>query len=206
MARAFLERGTRHESPRRDEFTAYGQACLCYVDELLELCLVHGIKVFACIVHPDAPLTGSVNALRRDLAFLFERYYYYLEDLGPESRGLVVFDELEKSLCRGIIDRMEAYFVLTAKGQERSRLIIPEPFFVHSDLTTGVQVADIAIYILNWAYRYGGMDKPTRAEFGGYAGKLQQMVYKTRRRVTEGPEWEIWSIKYLDDLRARHER
>jgi hypothetical protein len=207
-ARAFLLRGRSGEAPRRAEFTAYGQACVTYAEELLRLCLVHGVKVFASIVHPDAPLTANEWALRRDIAFLFERYYYYLEDLGGDQRGLLVFDELERAQCRGLMGRMQDYFLHTETGRRRSSLIIPEPFFVHSDLTTGVQVADVVAYVINWAYRYGQMDEAGRSELQPLAYLVEQMVYKAERPGPEGSAgvWQIWSIKYLDDLRTRRER
>jgi hypothetical protein len=208
LARRFLTRGRTGQAPRRDEFTAYGQACLHYVEELLRLCLIHGVKVFACIVHPDAPLTENTWALRRDIAFLFERYFYYLEDLGNDQRGLLVFDELERAQCRRLMQRMQGYFLRTETGRERSSLIIPEPFFVHSDLTMGVQVADIVVYVINWAYRYGEMTERVRDELRTYAGLVEKLVYKAERPDPRGGDgtWDIWSIKYLDDLRTRRER
>jgi Protein of unknown function (DUF3800) len=45
---------------------------------------------------------------------------------------------------------------------------IPEPFFVHSDLTTGIQIADLIAYCLSWAYRLAGMSEPARAELAPY--------------------------------------
>lgn len=207
-ARRFLLRGRKGEAPRRDEFTAYGQACVIYAEELLRLCLVHGVKVFATIVHPEAPLTANAWALRRDIAFLFERYYYFLEDLGDDARGLLVFDELERAQCRGLMGRMRDYFQRTETGRRRSSLIIPEPFFVHSDLTSGVQVADVVAYVINWAYRYGQMDEVGRSELQPLAHLVEQMVYKAERPDPRGSGgvWQIWSVKYLDDLRTQRER
>ncbi len=216
LARAFLDRGRNREPPRRAEFTGYGQACLAYVEEMLGLCDTYGLKVFATIVDRNAPMTANPEALRRDMSFLFERYYYYLEDIGsgcgakqdPGAVGLIVFDELERVQCRRVIGNIEGYFLKTQKGQERSRLIIPEPFFVHSDLTTGVQVADIVIYVIGWAYRYGAMTGPVRPELEGYCRQIRELLYVTRRPDGEhaGVEWPVWSVKYVDDLRARHER
>lgn len=213
LARAFLRRRETGGTPSRTEFTAYGQACLTYVEELLALCSSYGIRVFASMLGQDAPVSTAPVALRRDLAFLFERYAYYIEDLRadpvnpkPDTVGLLVFDELERAQCRRLLDRMESYFLRTQNGRERSQFIIPEPFFVHSDLTTGTQVADIVIYILNWAYRYGPMAGPTREELGGYCRKVQELVYRTTREDAQGRPWPVWGIKYVDDLRGRDER
>lgn len=208
LARRSLQRGVAHEKPRRDEFTAYGQACVHYVSGLLELCREHGVAVFAVAVDRDAPRSTNADALRRDIAFLFERYFYCLADQGCDARGLVVFDQLERSLCRGLIGQMESYFTRTRNGRERSRLIIPEPFFVHSDLTTGIQVADVVVHLIAWGYRYGGMGGATRPELVELGRGLGPLVYRTYRQSPGGARAErpVWSIKHVDDLRGRDER
>lgn len=71
-----------------------------------------------------------------------ERIYYYLEDKKLEDQGIIVFDELEKSKSHILVSQLENYFKKTSNGRQRSGLVIPEPFFVHSDLTTGIQIAD----------------------------------------------------------------
>ncbi len=78
--------------------------------------------------------------LRKDYSYLFERFYYILEEGPPHSQGLVVFDEIDKTRSHVLVNQMRAYFGTTAVGRCRSSRIIPEPLFVHSDLTTLVQV------------------------------------------------------------------
>ena len=94
-----------------------------------------------------------VRGLRKDYAYLFERFFYFLEDNAAREQGIVVFDELEKSQSHLLIDQMHRYFADTAVGRRRSSRIIPEPFFVHSDLTTGVQIADLVAYVISWGFR-----------------------------------------------------
>lgn len=76
------------------------------------------------------------EGLQKDYAYLFERFFYFLEDNAAREQGIVVFDELEKSKSHLLIDQMHRYFTETATGQYRANRIIPEPFFVHSELTT----------------------------------------------------------------------
>lgn len=65
----------------------------------------------------------------------------------------VVFDEAEKQQSQILLGRMEQYFLYTAKGRTRSRLIIRKPLFVHSDLTRMIQkMADLVAYIVSWAF------------------------------------------------------
>jgi hypothetical protein len=89
----------------------------------------------------------------------------------------------------------------TSTGQERSTRIVPEPFFVHSDLTTAVQIADIVAYSLNWGMRLKRMDKPTRPEIEEFG----QMAFAMRYTGYRGNS-KLYGIKYLDDLRPRDER
>ncbi|WP_204985419.1 DUF3800 domain-containing protein [Mesorhizobium japonicum] len=79
----------------------------------------------------------------------------------------------------------------------RSRLIIPEPFFVHSDLTTLIQLTDIVAYVISWGLRLKGMNAPSRAELLPLANRVKRLRFS---RETEGGE-NIWGFKYILDLR-----
>lgn len=145
--------------------------------------------------------------LRRDYAFLFQRFYYYLEDRSPTEMGLVVFDELEKAKSRILIQQMERYFLETEKGYQRSSRIVPEPFFVHSDLTTAVQLADIVAYCFNWGTRLNKMTEASRKEIEPLAQIAFDMRYVGRRfDENDGKEWPKYGVFYLDDLRPKQER
>lgn len=210
LARAFLEQSQSGVCPRRDHFTAYGQACLRYVSDLLQLCRAYDVVVFASMLDRDAPISARQDVLRRDLAFLFERYAYYMEDLRSGDHqglvGLLVFDELERAQCRRLLDRLGGYFVRTERGRGWSEFIIPEPFFVRSDLTTGTQIADIVVYLLNWGYRFGGMDGPVRPELRSYVHQVKPLIRRTGRADEDGRERAVWSVAHVGDLRGRIER
>ena len=145
--------------------------------------------------------------MRKDYAYLFERYFYYLEDIGSEEVGLVVFDEVEKAQARTILDQMEGYFMRTQAGRTRSGRIVPEPFFVHSDLTTAVQLADIVAYCLNWGTRLNRMTEATRLEIEPYADEIFQLRYIGQRASgADRAVWPTYGILYIDDLRPSDER
>jgi len=117
--------------------TALAQAKLAYVTEVLDLCAQHHCKTIASIITGNTVGELPEDMLRRDYCYLFERFFYYLEDRSPDTMGIVVFDELEKSRSHLLVEQMDRYFKYTAKGRYRAGQVIPEPFFVHSDLTTG---------------------------------------------------------------------
>jgi hypothetical protein len=200
LARGCLDRG--HAASRR-EITALAQAKLAYVTEVIEICVRFRCRAFASIVQKNAPAPREPDYLRKDYVYLFERFFYYLEDMDPLASGIVVFDELEKSRSHVLSGQMDRYFKYTAKGRLRAGQIIPEPFFVHSDLTTGVQIADIVAYIISWAFRTGDMVEPRREELADLVQGVSEMRYRAIREVDGNPNFAIWSFTVIDDLRAR---
>ncbi len=136
LTRRCLEKGKRGIQPNQYELTALAQAKVAFVEQVLESCAQFRVYAFAAIVDKDAPRPAPGGYLRKDYAYLFERYFYFLED--KDAVGAVVFDELEKSRCHVLNGQMEEYFQKTHNGRLRSARVIPEPLFVHSELTTAV--------------------------------------------------------------------
>jgi len=207
LAKESLDDGARYNSIRH--LKAQALAKLGYVSDVFSICRDKQCKVFASVVEIDAPQTAG-DGLRKDYAYLFERFFYFLEDqidnTGIFQQGIIVFDELEKTKSHILIDQAQRYFKDTATGRHRSGLIIPEPFFVHSDLTTGVQVADLVAYIISWGFRTSGMQKPSRQELAPYASAIASMRYRAIREKDTNPYWEIWSVAHIRDLRTSIER
>lgn len=196
----------------RRELTALGQAKAAFVERLLELCIQFRMRAFASVVEPSASRPER-DFLRKDYAYLFERYFYYLEDLGESTTGVVVFDELERTQAHLLVDQMSRYFRDTSRGRTRASRVVPEPFFVHSEMTTLIQVADIVAYLISWNTRFlPTMTQPARGELD----ELGQLVmnlrhkavrdnYKLRDGVTRD-DFVIWSFAYIDDLRPAFDR
>jgi hypothetical protein len=192
---------------RHRELVAYGQAVLAFVGRVLAIMAQHRVKTFAALVETSAPHPANKNFLRRDYAFLFERFYYHLQTLDEAEMGLIVFDELEKVQSRILLEQMGHYFLDTAKGALRSARIVPEPFFVHSDLTTVVQLADLLAYTANWAIRLNRMDLPKREELSEFAQLFFDLRFVGKKEDAQtNQEWPVYGMFYLDDLRPRSER
>src|SRR5208283_4723537 len=155
-------------------------------------------QVIASVVDVQSPRPPA-DSLRKDYEYLFERYFYLLETLPPRERGLVVFDELEKSRSHVLIQQMAQYFLGTPDGRYRSSRVVPEPFFVHSDLTTGVFLADLTAYILGWGWRLQRMLQPKRDELAGYAQKLHDMQFHGEKMLPDGSgAMPLHGIIYLE--------
>jgi len=201
LARAALDDGAHAD---RRMLKALAQAKISYVGSVFDICREFGCRAFASIVETDAPPTEA-GGLRKDYAYLFQRLFYFLQDMGDEQ-GIIVFDELEKSQSHLLIHQMRQYFGETAVGRNRARRIISEPFFVHSDLTTGVQIADLVAYVISWGFRMPRMTKPAREELSPFANQIARLRYRAVREKLGNPEFEIWSFAHIGDLRTQAER
>lgn len=173
----FLNSSQQGRSPRRDEFTAYGQACLAMAEGVIQLLHSHDAKLFAAAIpRQPRPATLPAEMLRKDLVFLLERYFYFLES--RREMGLLVMDGSDKQADRKLVRRMERYFTQTMPGRERTQWIVPAPLFVESDMAYGVQAADLCIYSLNWGWRLPNMTEPTRPEIEPFVRLLENIIWR----------------------------
>ncbi len=200
LAKMALEDGANIKG---DQLTALGQAKLAYVTKALELCRQFKTVAFASIIPNDIERPAS-DVLRKDYSFLFERFFHFLNGKSdqPKPMGTVVFDELDKNQSQILLMQMERYFLHTQKGQTRARLIVPEPFFVHSDLTTMIQMADLIAYIVSWGVRLENsvrpMTMPKREELAPFAKQACALRYHAR---TPGG-YDTWGFTVIGDLKA----
>jgi len=193
LAGACLEAGG---GANRQQLTALAQAKLEFAKRVLEICEQFRCRSFAAITSRDAPRPPRDGFLRKDYAYLFQRFFYLLQDVGSGVLGLVVFDELDRSRSHILVNQMSEYFLRTGVGRERSLRIIPEPFFVHSDLTTAIQVVDLMAYISAWGVQIGRMRRPARLELQPLADLVLRLRYRGFRT-----DYAVWSFVYINDLR-----
>ena len=104
------------------------------------------------------------------------------------------------------IQEEEVISQLQEAGQHRAARIIFEPFFVHSELTTGVQIADLVAYVISWGFRISQITKPARAELASFAQQVADLRYHAVRERLGNPQFGIWSFAHISDLRTRSER
>lgn len=184
---------------------ALAQAKLAFVTEVLKLCERYTCAVLASAIDRDSPRL-ALDFLRKDYAYLFERYFYLLDGKSDDHFGLVVFDELEKSQSNILIDQLARYFRETNTGKQRAGKIIPEPFFVHSDLTTGVQVADLVAYLIAWNVRVRKMHRPRRPELDNLGRQVEGLCFESARKMPHRRKpFVVHSVAHIVDLRPRKE-
>ncbi len=199
LSRAILVDGSH---PHGDQLMALGQAKIAFVAKVLDLAHTYQTRAFASIVKPDAPQPAQRDFLRKDYSYLFERFFHFVNNEPSHERGVVVFDQTEKSQSHILVGQMSEYFLRTVKGRERAVRILPEPFFVHSDLTTGIMLADLVAYILSFNVRLPSMTNPKRPELDFLGEKVKRLRPQS---VEHGGYW-VSAFKYIDDLRTLQQR
>lgn len=205
-----LEKNERGESAGREELAALGQAKIVFAERALGLAADFGMTVFASIVPRDAPQQRDRSFLRKDFAYLFQRIHCHVCDHDDDVHGVLIFDEQDPALSQRLMDQIHKYFRETDRGQQRAERMIPMPFFVHSDLTPAIQIADLVAYIVNWGLRLDRMPEPARDELKPLADRVFSLRYSGRevplkRRLGKRGK-HIWGIAYIPDLRPRNER
>ncbi|MFO0935562.1 MAG: DUF3800 domain-containing protein [Gemmataceae bacterium] len=199
LCRAFLKKNQQKNPLKRDEFTAYGQACIEMAHGVFKLLREHRAVLFASMIprdtpHPQIPFD---EYLRKDHVYLLERFYFFLER--EQQNGILIFDGTEKTADRKFISQMENYYTKTNTGRLRTKWIVPTPLFVSSEMSDAVQLADICIYCLNWSFRlpHLGMDEPVRdeikSEFGSWIHELQYVGDGEKG----GQIFKMWGINYV---------
>ncbi|WP_306117443.1 MULTISPECIES: DUF3800 domain-containing protein [unclassified Roseitalea] len=201
LARTVLQDG---DGATRLQLAALGKAKLDYVTQALKIARSFDCVAFASIVSRQVERPPRDGFLRKDYAYLFERFHHCLEHRqnGTEM-GLVVFDELEKTQSHLLVGQMDGYFQRTQKGRRRSRLIIPEPLFVHSDLTTMIQIADLVAYIVAWGVRLRGMGAPQGTELSPFADLVCVMRYYW---PTPTGQHDVWGFTHIRKLLPNEKR
>lgn len=201
MCRRLLAKGARGQDPTFDELGAYGQASLRFVEQLFALMLKHGVKVFASRIPRGAGRKPEGffrdDHIRKDQYFLLQRYAYFLAS--KSETGILVLDESDRADDKRYLNRMEHFFLAHSAGKEFSKLIFPGAMFVASDMSYPVQVADVVLYCLNWAYRGTGPNEPAppRPEIEHLVGACLEKLICSVKNPKDG--FRVYSVVDVPD-------
>ena len=202
LCRTFLTKGLAHTVPRRDEFTAYGQACLRMAQGVLILLKRHGAVLMASAIPRGVRKPKNYDLdeyLRKDVVFLLERFFYFLE--WKREHGILIFDQTEKRGDERFVASLERYFSRTTTGRNRTAWIVPTPLFVSSDMTYAVQAADLCIYCVNWGFRLPGrgMNAERREEIAQMFGADLADLQFRGQGYRDGRVFQTYGIVYVPD-------
>lgn len=176
----YLTRSKQGEKVVESDIIAYSQACVMMVDEVFDILKKHEAVIFAslipCGVKPLKDFKFS-DYLRKDYVFLQERFFNFLEQ--KTEHGLFVMDRTENTQDKRFVKRLYDYYTKTENGQKRTKWVIPSPLFLDSEMSPGIQAADICIYCINWGFRISTWDftgknrEDIASRFGAKINNLQ---------------------------------
>ena len=200
--RRVLTAALEKRSPTKNDFTAYGQASLKMAQTIISLLFKYEAKIFACVISKDVQKPKNFNHedyLRKDHVCLMERFADFLKERHED--GLMIMDQCEKNCDKKFKRQLSNYFLRTPSGKAQASWIIPEPFFIESDINYLIQVADLCIYIINTAFRKTrGMNAEARKDIQDiFEDKIENLQYiYTKEHIEKGilKEIKVHSIKY----------
>ena len=200
--RRFLAQKQQRVSPKRLDFAAYGQASILMANRIFDLLVRHEAVLFASAiprgVKPPADFKYDYY-LRKDHVFLQERFFYFLEK--EREHGLFVIDQTEKRQDKRFVKRLQDYYTKTQTGISRTQWIIPSPLFVDSEMSVGVQAADLCLYCINWGFRLQSWDfrGPMREEIANrFGGRLASLQFQGTG-YRDGSTFPTYGIVYVPD-------
>jgi hypothetical protein len=115
--------------------------------------------------------------------FLLERIQQYMTEFHPKHQALIVMDDTSKQLNRAVAMK-HAWFQRDGNQVVQFRNIVEYPFFTPSELSHGVQLADMLAYNVYRAFRTEDLAYP-------YYAALEPFIYRRRAgRILDG--LKVW--------------
>lgn len=91
--------------------------------------------------------------------FLLERIQRYMAEYHPKHQALIVMDDTSKQLNRAVAMK-HAWFLRDGNANLKFPHIVEYPFFTASELSHGVQLADLLAYNVYRAFRTEDLEYP----------------------------------------------
>lgn len=91
--------------------------------------------------------------------FLLERIEHFMAEYHPKHNALIVMDDTSKELNQAVAMK-HAFFQRTGNQHVNFNHIVEYPFFTRSELSNGVQLADLLAYNVYRAFKEENFDYP----------------------------------------------
>ena len=119
---------------------------------------------------------------------LMRRVNTYMEDRKPEEQSLFFFDGIDHKTNRKIAISFNNFMYRHHYGQSY-RNIVPTPFFCDSEVSPGIQMADVIAYCVN--QRYGGR----RGYLEDIFQKFRELTYNHQDPDQDSVLWGFCMVK-----------
>lgn len=151
-----------------------------FMDKLMQLICDFDIKVFAVIMErPDFEPYLKDGILPKQYFYLLKKIELFCE-IYSHQMALVIFDEQDRSEDKKISVAFNNFLYQAALGKSFKK-ILEVPLFANSEITPGVQLADLMAGIVRHYYEKELYQKKPEGEFEKWLCELFSIV----RRKTE---------------------
>lgn len=167
--------------------------------EILAYAATMKTVAFASIVFDKKEIDldcADVNHLERPFFFLFERINLFMKENHPELIAKLIFDDRGIETNQRVSKAVSNFFHKSRKGQSFDR-ILKVPFFAISNENVGIQLADIAAYIVGKSFTG---DKQLK-EFGRL---IRNLEFKSLERLLadDGKQYYKYGFKVIKEKEA----
>lgn len=124
---------------------------LMYAQELLEDLRRRNVRAFASVVTSEKEvdlLCEDADHLDRPYFYLMERVNAYLQEMGGEVMGSMIFDDRGLPLNSSVAIAYRNFLTRSKTGRSFSALL-RTPFFAYSNSSAGLQLADLVCSVIN---------------------------------------------------------
>lgn len=171
-------------------------ANIAYCEYILNLARDCGAVSFSIFIPSESISTQFSDQLRKDYAYLFERFYNFLKQDERAIVGILVLPQQGRKNSYVSLRSIEEYFIKTSNGRTRGQLILPSPLFVDGILRMIVHLSEVFSYVAGWSIRLPGMSQARRSEMSALAAICSEMRFSY---VAENGKKD-WSFKYVNEL------
>ena len=177
--------------------SASSTAKIAYCEHVLSMANDFQTAAIAIFTLPDSGALPTPGRLRKDYAYLVERFYAFLSGAGQFEMGLLMLESSSFDRSIGNVRDLLDYFKNTTNGRVRAQRIVPEPVYVNAHLGAISHIATLFSYVASWGVRLPGMDKDRRPELSSLVKACNTMRFSY---LAENGKKD-WSFKYLADLK-----
>lgn len=158
-----------------------------FVEQFITLCKEVGAVFFAVVQDGIFPLASESNKLPNLYRALVRRVNTFMADKYPDQHAVFFFDGIDHRTNQKIAISFNNFMYRHRWGQT-SKNILPTPFFCDSEVSPGIQIADVLAYCVNQRY-------------GGRRGYLED-IFKQFRELSynhEDPDenFTLWGIQMV---------
>jgi len=158
-----------------------------FVEQFITLCKEVGVVFFAVVQEGTFTLASESDKLPGLYRALLRRVNTFMEDKHTDDQAVFFFDGIDHRTNQKIAISFSNFMYRHHRGQA-SKNILPTPFFCDSEVSPGIQMADVIAYCVNQRY-------------GGRRGRLEDIFQRFRELSYnhEDPEQDftLWGVSMV---------